>query len=62
MNRSTDGGQSTAEYALIITFVIIMIISVFVAISPELRDLLQDPVSQESQGEAESSISSAVYD
>ncbi|MFB6346105.1 MAG: Flp family type IVb pilin [bacterium] len=57
----SESGQSTIEYGLVVTVMMLTVIAVFVALGPEFRELLQDPVEEDARGDRQSALSSAVY-
>jgi Flp pilus assembly pilin Flp len=60
-DRSEDG-QSTIEYTVVVTFLVLLLITVFTALSPTFRDLLSDPVSDEDVSDSEAAVSTEMYE
>lgn len=56
-----EHGQSTIEYTLIVSLVVILVISVFVALGPQITAQYQQTINDEAVAESQSSISSAIY-
>lgn len=61
-DRFGEYGQSTIEYTLIVTFLVLLIIAVFTALGPTFRDFLSDPVSEGEVSDNKATISTELYD
>lgn len=49
------------EYGLIVGLIAIIVIAVFVALGPQLTEMFQQTVDEQSVGEGQSSVSAAIY-
>ena len=61
-DRSGEDGQSTIEYTVVVTFLVLLVIAVFTALGPTFRDFLQDPVSDEEVSDSEAAVSTEMYE
>lgn len=56
-----ESGQGMVEYGLMTGLAAALVIAALVVLGPMLRDMLEEPVSQEEQGDREAAVSSAIY-
>jgi len=59
---SDEEGQGMVEYGLIVGLIAIIVIAVFVALGPQINNMFSNVVDEESVGEGQASLSSAVYE
>lgn len=59
---SDESGQGMVEYGLIVGLIAIIVIAVFVALGPQINNMFENTVDEESVGEGQDSISSEIYD
>ncbi|MFB6346377.1 MAG: Flp family type IVb pilin [bacterium] len=57
-----ESGQGMVEYGLIVGLIAIIVIAVFVALGPQIRNMFSNTVDQQSVGEGQSALSSAIYE
>lgn len=58
---SSESGQGMVEYGLIVGLIAIIVIAVFVALGPQITNMFQQTVDEQSVGEGQASISAAIY-
>lgn len=58
---SSESGQGMVEYGLIVGLIAIIVIAVFVALGPQITEMFQQTVDEQSVGEGQASISAAIY-
>lgn len=56
-----ESGQGMVEYGLIVGLIAIIVIAVFVALGPQIRNMFSETVDEQSVGEGQSALSSAIY-
>lgn len=56
-----ESGQGMVEYGLIVGLIAIIVIAVFVALGPQIRNMFQNTVDEQSVSEGQSALSSAIY-
>lgn len=61
MSPSDENGQGMVEYGLIVGLIAIIVIAVFVAIGPQIRNMFTNTVDENSVSEGQSQISQAIY-
>lgn len=61
LSPSSERGQGMVEYGLIVGLIAIIVIAVFVALGPQITDMFQQTVDEQSVGEGQASISAAIY-
>lgn len=61
-DRTGEDGQSTIEYTLIVTFLVILLIAVFTTLGPAFREMLSEPVSGDEVGDSKSAVSTETYE
>ena len=55
-----ESGQGMVEYGLIIGLIAIIVIAVFVALGPQIKNMFDDAVDDETVGKGASAISEAM--
>jgi hypothetical protein len=55
-------GQSMVEYGVVIAFLVILVVAIFTALGPEFLGLLERPISEDSSGDRQHAISSAIHE
>lgn len=61
-SASDESGQGMVEYGLIVGLIAIIVIAVFVALGPQISNMFENTVDEESVGEGQDAISSEIYD
>lgn len=61
LDFSSEQGQGMVEYGLIVGLIAIIVIAVFVALGPQITNMFQQTVDEQSVGEGQASISAAIY-
>lgn len=61
LSPSSERGQGMVEYGLIVGLIAIIVIAVFVALGPQITEMFQQTVDEQSVGEGQASISAAIY-
>ena len=56
-----EAGQGMVEYGLIIGLIAIIVIAVFVALGPQIKNMFEKTVDSESVGKGQAAISAAIY-
>lgn len=56
-----EHGQGMVEYTLMVSLVVILVISVFVALGPQITAQYQQTINDQAIAESQSSVSSAIY-
>ena len=57
-----EGGQGMVEYGLIIGLIAIIVIAVFVALGPQLKQMFANTVDANSLNDAQAGISQIAYE
>lgn len=57
-----ESGQGMVEYGLIVGLIAIIVIAVFVALGPQIRGMFENTVDEESVGEGNQQLSTAIYE
>lgn len=60
--KRTDRGQGIVEYVLTISFMVIFLLVVMIAIGPEIRDMFFDDIGDEANEKREERMESTVDD
>lgn len=60
-SASDESGQGMVEYGLIVGLIAIIVIAVFVALGPQISNMFENTVDEESVGEGQDAISSEIY-
>lgn len=61
LTSSDESGQGMVEYGLIVGLIAIIVIAVFVAIGPQIESMFTNTVDEESVGEGQDQLSSAIH-
>jgi len=56
-----ERGQGMVEYGLIIGLIAIIVIAVFVALGPQIKDMFSNAVSDEKTDENKAALSMAIF-
>ena len=61
LTATDESGQGMVEYGLIVGLIAIIVIAVFVALGPQIRNMFQQTVDEESVGEGQAALSAEIY-